>query len=228
MSKKITFTHIHGLDFFPPAPAIKNIPEWYKLMEEYVGGKKQAIDSSSLSTVKKCIPVFDAMTAGYIMSTQVDVFVTQTEDGPYYSWSSQDAITFHPIEQADKHPAKNGFPYPKWMNPYGIKTDPGYSVLIVPPMHHPNDFFTILPGIVDTDTYLNCINFPFVLKNPKFEGLIPAGLPLAQIIPFKRDSFEMQFGGEKEKKEMANVQARLATKWFNKYKTMFWHRKEYK
>jgi hypothetical protein len=31
-----------GLDFFPPKPAVKEVPEWYKHTPEYVGeqGKK--------------------------------------------------------------------------------------------------------------------------------------------------------------------------------------------
>ena len=228
MSKLIKFTNIRGLNFNPPISAMKSIPEWYKLMDEYIGGKKEAIDTSASATIKKCMPVFDAMTAGYLLFTPVDVYVKQSEDGPYYSWASQDVISFHPIEQADKHPAKNNFPYPKWVNSYGVKTAPGYSTLFIQPMHHPNTIFTILPGVVDTDTYFAPVNFPFVLNDTSFEGLIPAGTPMAQVVPFKRDSFKMEIGNEKDIKDIGNVVAQLATKWFNKYKSMFWHRKEYK
>jgi hypothetical protein len=38
----------------------------------------------------------------------------------------------------------------------------------------------------------------------------------------------MQIGGEKELKENAKMTAKLTTLFFNRYKTYFWSRKEYK
>jgi hypothetical protein len=229
MSKEIKFTNIFGYNFFPPKPAIKDLPEWYKLQEEYIGKKKEVFDNgSTTSTIKKCIPVFDAMGAGYILYSQVDVMVKQVDGGSYFSWTNQDAIAFHPITQADKHPAKNGFPYPKWNNPYAVKTALGYSSLFISPMHRNNNIFTILPGVVDTDTYTAPVNFPFVMVNPNWTGLIPAGTAIAQVIPFKRDVFKMELGNDKDIKSIKQIENLLNTRWFNKYKTLFWHRKEYK
>ena len=47
----------------------------------------------------------------------------------------------------------NEYPYPKWINPWAIKTPAGYSVYFKPPAHNPNQWFEILEGVVDTDTY---------------------------------------------------------------------------
>jgi hypothetical protein len=228
--KDITFTNIIGADFFPPVPGNKNIPEWYKNTPAYANNGKKEIGpgANTPHTIKKCIPVLDAMTAGYIMFTQVDVYVKQTEEGPYFSWSSQDAITFHPIEQAPLHPGVNGVPFPKWNNYYGIKTSKGYSSLFVPPLHNPNGIFTIMPGLVDTDSYTAPINFPFTMNDPKWEGLIPAGTPMAQVIPIKRDVWEMGFGSNKEIQELNKANGKLKTFFFNSYKRQFWTRKEYK
>ncbi len=99
--------------------------------------------------------------------------------------------------------------------------------MFVPPMHR-ESLFTILPGIVDTDDYYSPVNFPFVVNDPEFEGMIPKGTPIAQVIPFKRESWTMQFGGEKEIKEESKNIKTLETKFFDRYKNMFWHRKEYK
>jgi hypothetical protein len=228
MSKKIIITNTREYDFFPPTPAIKCIPDWYKKMDEYKNNKKEINDQGGNSTIKKCIPVWDALTAGYIFYTQVDVYVKEINESPYYTWANEGVIDFHDPIQADKHPTANGNPFPKWISPYGIKTEPGYSCLFIQPMHRENKFFTIMPGIVDTDVYTNNVHFPFTLNDVKFEGLIPAGTPMVQIIPFKRDSFELKFGGAKELKDMRLVQGRLLSKYFNRYKTMFWHRKEYK
>jgi len=227
--KEITFTNKFGLDFFSPQPATKVLPEWYKKQIEYVSGEKKPMENNSTSaTVKKCMPVFDALTSGYILFTPVDVYVSQRDGMPYYQWSGQDAISFHPITQADEHPAKNGFAYPKWMNSWGIKTPAGYSTLFIPPMHNPNNMFTVLEGVVDTDTYTETVNFPFVLKDPSWEGMIPAGTPMVQVIPFKRDAWKMKIGREKELKENAKIVSLLNTSFFNKYKTYFWSRKEYR
>jgi hypothetical protein len=227
--KEITFTNRYGFDFFSPQPATKVLPEWYKKQSEYTAGEKKPTESGSTpSTVKKCMPVFDALTSGYILFTPVDVYVSKKDDMPYYQWSGQDAISFHPLAQADNHPAKNGFAYPKWMNPWAIKTPKGYSTLFIPPMHNPNNMFTVLEGVVDTDTYTDPVNFPFVLKDPSWEGMIPAGTPMVQVIPFKRDAWKMKIGGEKEIKENMKLVGKLQTLFFNRYKTYFWSRKEYK
>jgi hypothetical protein len=36
----IIFTNTMGIeDIFPPEPAFKNIPDWYKDLESYIGGE---------------------------------------------------------------------------------------------------------------------------------------------------------------------------------------------
>jgi len=229
MSKNITFTNIFDNDFFPPKPAIKDVPEWYKNTPEYFGdqGKKITTLGDTPHTIKKCIPVFDAITAGYILYTQVDVQVIHKDGLPYYNWSDQDAIAFHPIEQAPLHPARNEAPYPKWNNPYAIATPPGYSVLFTQPMHR-QSIFTILDGVVDTDTYKAPVNFPFVLNDVKWEGIIPAGTPMAQVIPFKRESWEHKIGSDKERIEQNKINQKLKVFFFNSYKKQFWFKKEYR
>ena len=70
MSKNINFSNSLGVDFFPPTPAIKNIPQWYLDTPEYLGGVREHIEGHQTPhTIKKCIPVFDAMTSGYILYT---------------------------------------------------------------------------------------------------------------------------------------------------------------
>lgn len=231
MTIKITFTPAFEVeDTFYPQPALNNIPDWYKKTPSYLDSKNFSIrNNQGNQTVKKCIPVFDAMTAGYIIKTYVDVFVTKLEDGlSYYNWPNYDPIKFHENKQANFHPLENRMPYPKWINPWSIKTDPGYSCLFIPPMHNSNKIFTILPGIVDTDIYNNEVHFPFVLNDPNFEGMIPAGTPMVQVIPFKRDSYKMKIGNEKEIKRIAKIRKIYNNRWVNNYRNRFWHKKEYR
>jgi hypothetical protein len=230
MKNIITFTDTIGVQKeYTPKPATEYVPDWYKNMKSYANGKKEVLQNAGQTqTIKKCMPVFDAITAGYIIPTYVDVYVRIEDNAPYFSWASYDAISFHPEEQFDKHPSKNGFAAPKWRNPWGIKLPKGYSALFVSPMHNPNGIFTVLEGVVDCDKYTAPVNFPFLMNDTKFEGLIPAGTPMVQVIPFKRENWQMNLGAEKEGKEMFDVTNRLSHKFFDRYKTMFRTIKEYK
>ena len=51
--------------------------------------------------------------------------------------------------------------------------------------------FHSFSGIVDTDKHPVPVNFPFVVKKD-FEGVIPAGTPIAQFIFLKRDTLEYE------------------------------------
>jgi hypothetical protein len=211
---------------YAPVPATRAVPDWFKSTPEYANGERLIVDGSTPHTVKKCIPVFDAMTAGYIIPTYVDVQVTQRDGLPWYEWPLFGAVSFHPVKQAPEHPAKNGAPFPKWNNPWAIRTPPGSSSLFLPPMHNPNGVFTVLSGIVDTDSYSAPVNFPFVLNDVGWEGLIPAGTPMVQVFPFRRDEWKM--GLNTDPAEINKVTTRLRSVWFNSYKRQFWTRKQYR
>jgi hypothetical protein len=254
---KVTFTDTLGIPKeYYPKPASKYIPEWYSQMNSYFNDKKIPDGlGGTTATIKRCMPVFDAINSGYIISTPCDVWVRQglvTENEkeinknlenldsddknlninlkqPYYEWSNFNIIEFHPIKQAPTHPNNTGHivAYPKWTNPWSIKTPPGYSVAFVQPWHR-ESIFTILPGIVDTDNYTAPVNFPFVLNDINFEGLIPAGTPIAQIIPFKRDSWKMEIGKEEDLINQKKISVLLKSKFFDAYKIFFRQKKEYK
>ena len=227
--KDIIFTNTSGFkDLEKPQPSSKLIPEWYKNTNSYLNKEKKPVgDGMVQTTIKKCMPVFDAISAGYIIVSPADVYVSIKQGEQFFEWASLDLVSFHEIKQAPEHPLKNQHPYPKWQNYWAIKTPKGYSTIFVQPMHR-DSIFTILPGIVDTDTYFAPVNFPMVINDPEFQGLIPKGTPIAQVIPFKRDSWSMKFGGEKELKEQADITKNLHTKFFDKYKSMFRKSKEYK
>lgn len=229
MTMRITFTDTVGVsDAYIPKPAIQCIPEWFKETQPYVDGVRAVRDGVTTHTIKKCIPVWDAMSAGYIIPTFTDIYVDSVEGSPSYAWPAFNALGFQNHVQAPIHPSENGYPFPKWMSPWSIKTDRGYSCLFLPPMHHPNDIFTVMPGMVDTDSYNIPVNFPFTLNDPAWTGVIPAGTPMVQVIPFKRDVFKMRLGGDEERALESRSRSRLVSLWFNSYKRQFWARKEYR
>lgn len=222
-------------DNFKPYPASEKLPDWYKKTEKHIGGERyfEPKGRGISHTIKACMPVTDTLTFGYIIPLQADLLVTQIEIGngetePYFAWAAGLGISNQTKEQAQHHPlGKEITYYPKIVNPWGVKTSNGYSCLFVSPLNNPNGFFNILPGIVDTDSYVTPVNFPFVLNDPKFSGIIPAGTPVAQVIPFKRDSWDSVIRNDYNKEIEKNT-INLKAKIFNAYKQVFWSRKEFK
>lgn len=233
----ITFVSINANDpsIPEPIPAVKKIPEWYKKIPRYISGeKKPNSENASSGTIKTCMPVLDAMTAGYLILSSADIYISKNTEGTYYQWANHEAVTFHLPDQITGYPKsdvklKDEKP-PKFTNPWVVKTPKGYSCLFVQPFHHDLPF-SILPGVVDTDTYFNAINFPFI-PDPDFEGLIPKGTPIAQVIPFKRESWSMSVELLRESSKLQElflkVRGVLASEFFDKYKRYYWAKKEYK
>lgn len=233
----IKFINLRGIDteaIPAPTPASQHIPDWYKQISSWISGKKEPNPLTPLQanqTVKKCMPVFDAITAGYIITTPCDVWIKKDKETgeSTFIWTAFDFIEFHSKRQTENHPATKytEFDTPKFMNPWSIKTPKGYSCLFVTPSHQDVPF-DILPGIVDTDTYNLAVNFPFKLKDNNFEGLIPAGTPMVQVIPFKRESWKMQVGTKKDLQTIYPLMDKMSTVFWDRYKRFWWNKKEYK
>jgi len=228
---KITFTDMYNEEgvLEKPKPSSEFLPKWYKEAQSYINGKKEPTETGEAnSTVKKCMPLFDMMTAGYMLLTPCDIFVKKSENGTYFNWSHFPGIGFQPIEQVQKHPFFEGEQnITRLINPWIIKTPKGWSIMVTPPSHR-ESVFQVLPGIVDTDRYVSPTNLFFKLTDPDFEGLIPAGTPFCQIIPFKRESWISSIGGKKERKAERVIAGKLTTIFFDRYKTFWWSKKTYK
>ena len=75
-------------NLYPPIPAKKCMPEWYKQSGVAVPGHKHKITAADmmhdpsvqLSTIKKCPPATDFMTSGYIIRNFLDIMMTQKWD----------------------------------------------------------------------------------------------------------------------------------------------------
>lgn len=225
---------------YPVLPASHYVPEWYKNITPGVDGEKLTFkDGVSNATIRKCVPFLEAMTAGYIVQLAQDVFISREElidpstgyqsSIPYYSWGLGGQVAFHDARQAPGHPGnKSNYPIPKFTSNWSIMTPNGYSCMFIPPMNRDDLPFRIMSGIVDTDTYHTPVNFPFTLVDPNFTGLIKAGTPIAQIIPFKRDKWKMNSGSKKSAQIVDDSIQKLRRLAFHGYKKLFWVKKEFK
>lgn len=194
-----------------PKPASKFIPEWYKSIPPTLDSKDH--QNRPNLTAKKCLPMLDAMTAGYVIPLAGDLGLKSSEDCNTIEVFNPPEIRlaeFHSLHQLG--PKAPGMPAPpvKFINPWIIKTAPGWSTLIIPLVNSSleNPHFTCLGGLVDTDKYAKEINFPAIWHTPNFDDYIPAGTPLVVAIPVKRDAItNSSLVRSMTKEEFLNIEA---------------------
>lgn len=178
----------------PPLRASKKIPKWYKSLKPTTGKRDKA--GFPEPTAKKCMPVLDAMTTGYLLTTTADIHVITNHDCSVIK--IQDMVYNNVLPTVDRHgsaqvrskdwPLFNQDPI-KFLNYWQITTRKGYSCYFCPPSNNFDAPFECISAVVDTDNYANLINFPAVWRQPNFDDLIPVGTPIVQIIPFKREKY---------------------------------------
>tara|TARA_R100001086_G_C11833695_1_gene257301 strand:+ start:148 stop:903 length:756 start_codon:yes stop_codon:yes gene_type:complete len=232
-----------------PIPATKSVPEWYKKIPKFQNQMSRDL------TIKSCVPVLDSITAGYLlrmpqdMELQHNVWIEeQKKYVTYIGFAQRDSMGLEHVNynvqlDAEEHPniqvggpdgfyskKHRGMGIPKILNPFKIQTSPGYSCLFIPPMHREEDYFHIMPGIVDTDNFPMTVNFPFILNTDKYKKIntvVKIGTPYVQVIPFKRDSWQMSVGVT-EPNEMKKKSFLHKLRMFDIYKSKWWNKKSYK
>tara|TARA_R100001594_G_scaffold108240_2_gene142894 strand:- start:525 stop:1214 length:690 start_codon:yes stop_codon:yes gene_type:complete len=226
--KKIIFcaTNKEMLDVWPhPQPASRFIPKEYKDLERLKDKNYHKL------TLKTCIPFLDSLTAGYIIPFDQDYLVDPIENDFSVTPANREQQDFgfhNKVQLPEQWHKKTGDNAGKFHNKWLIKTPPGYSCLFTQPMNrYAEDRFKIIDGIVDTDTYINTINFPFILKKRDKQFLIKKGDPMVQVIPFKREEWESWTGFYLEKLHSKTLNL-LQSEWLDRYKKMFWSKKSFK
>jgi hypothetical protein len=182
--------------------------------------------------VKRCVPFLDALSAGFIIPLWADLYVVASEGQLNLSFPHnlpmQKSIHAHGYPQMPDHPkadAPYGREFLKFVNPWVIETDPGYSCLFTAPLNHLEGRFKVLDGVVDTDTYYNNVNFPFMWTGGDGEFFIPKGTPLMQVIPFRREAFSLSIGVTDDARRGTTAGV-LGTHMKNAYRQEFWSRRK--
>lgn len=214
-----------------PISAKKLTPQWYKDIENNYKKSPLFKDDGKLANtnLKMCMPFWDALTAGYIQVTWSDIYISKDSEEKVQFVYSQGP---NPLNaRSSKHvPTYSNEFYPiefVWQTPWSLKLPRGYSALVCHPLNRLDLPFVTLNGIIDSDVFSHSVfgNQPFYIKNG-FEGLIPAGTPMFQIIPIKREFWESKsvtHTVEQEKKVRQN-----GSKMWGFYKNNFWQKKEYR
>jgi hypothetical protein len=228
---KVTFTtypELYGV-IPEPIPARSLLPDWFKKLK---GFANQDPDSGTVwpnRTIKRCPPVLDAMVSGWILTTPAEMEVSINDDGSGVEWHTDfthSVIEEHATQQIKGHPSLPRLPL-KIMNYWHMRTPPGWSTLFVSPLNRENKYFEPMAGVVETDKYLEFVNFPSFLKPKGTTLLIPRGYPVVQAIPFKRGmdrKSDIRAMSSKEVKALNHLRSQRTSR-PSLYRETMWERK---
>ena len=223
-----------------PEPSSKCMPEWYKKQPGFIGDEfKEYISKGTMSsTIKRCMPIFDLITAGYVFKFPMDVYVDATNPEKL-TWSvpnelkflGNDMIATHTHEQVSEYPVNLDIYHkqifrilPFW----AMMTPKGYSTIFTQPFHRDPVPFKPFEAIIDTDKFASDGHLSMYIEK-NFKGIIKQGTPLVQAIPFKREMWESEFiPHEKGKNEIERQRLLVRSSFRNSYKEKFRQKKEYK
>jgi hypothetical protein len=180
-----------------PIPAMLGLPEWFKALPQ----KTRTEMGQEELTIKKCPPVIDAMTYGFLMPLACDLTIENGE----FTWQrdlpagiakySRSPIDFHDSIQVAGTPFFDEDRFIiKFNNFWTIELPPGYSLLVTHPINRDDLPFTTLTGLVDADRYCEAfVHFPARWRDPAFNGTLAKGTPVAQCLPIEREIWTGRF-----------------------------------
>ena len=236
--KKITFASSDSTSPTPLQfePAKFHIPEWYQAIKPYKDDKPSIDDGIIVnSTVKRCIPVYDALTSGYMALLHCDLLIeTEELDNGTYNINYKFAYEPNPISIREYNTVQSLPLHDSyipielvWHIRWQINTESNSSILVTHPLNRLELPFTTTSGIVDTDNNFLAIigQVPFYIKKG-FSGVIPAGTPMFQVIPFERQHYKsevLELSEHDKYKRLLKWQ-----KYFvNGYRKVHWVKKNY-
>lgn len=185
-----------------PKSASSELPDWYKKLPRYVNNSDKPIKSLGRKDLKTCVPFRDAMITGYLILLPADIEVKISATGDVDVFHNPQ-LTFNVVEKRGiLSPENQGYGMPNplgttpvmfaWSALYGIGTNKKYSTLVTHPLNRHDLPFVTTSGIIDSGYNNKAGNIPFFFKEG-FEGIIPKGTPIAQVIPFKRENWKSYF-----------------------------------
>jgi hypothetical protein len=222
---------------FPPVPAKKIIPQWYKEIpsEIHQSTAYEMVKTGDKTpfSIKRCIPVLDFLTSGYVLRNQSEILLSCDDDQNQHIWWYTNApkdtqfVGFHPHQQCPININNSKKSYFKLSIGYRIITPPGYSCLFYQSPYFMEERFTLFPGIVDTDTYDNEVLFPGYIHAKKADLTIEVGTPLMWVFPFKRENWTSNFKTELHDQNKASFAGKSINYINDIYKRFFHQKKNY-
>lgn len=204
-TRKIKFTinrpWLKKTDSSAPKPTLKTIPDWYKKADRFAinpaTGKPWEMPDGSgkVPTWKACPAVYDIMGTGYVYRTPCDIEFYEDSSGEIcvrvLDPKNKDFVQDRPAMPQFQHP--QGY-HPKhfaWWADWAVEVPEGYSVLYTQPFNRFELPFITTSGIIDNDKVHLPGTMPFFILRG-FTGVLPAGTPYAQMLPFKRENWQSE------------------------------------
>ena len=217
-----------------PFPASEAIPKWWKNASPYIksaenpDGKKIIVSNSeSNASFKKCTPMLDILSSGYIVPLWADIQVRIQGESPLITWRVQkNVFELHDGQEVEIPDGYQKTQF-KFLNQWIPKLPKGYSALIIACPGYPNNPFKPIQAIIDYDKTTHPLSPPMYLKN-NFEGIIEKGTPMFQIIPFKRNNWISKFSFLEDGQYLINMDRDVKATIVNNYVKDFWEKKSYK
>jgi hypothetical protein len=182
--------------FIPlPEPAALHAPEWFRELPLDTPIRDEA--GRALRSMSACLPICDAFALGWMLPLPFDLGMSRTPEGELaFHWA--EGVPFQPVELMN--PAQIGGDhgaYPetlplKFINPWRISMPEGWSAAILHPLNRDDLPFRVWGAVLDLDVLKRPVNIPFRWVSPERERLLPAGTPIAQVVPFRRDLVPLQ------------------------------------
>ena len=234
-----------------PSPTQSVIPQWYKDADrfakmpngEYYKAPKDICpfpkegttdDYGKIPTWKACPAILDAFLTGYVLKTPCDIeFFKNSQEiidvkisDPKY----KDFVTKRPPMPMFEHPKGFYQHHFAWYPDWEVSLPEGYSALFMTPINRFDLPFLNTYGIIDSDKVSIPGTFPFFVVEGG-EGLIPAGTPYMQILPFKRENWKQEIHIQQEKEIYDKMVENM--KFYRQpdggiYKNKVWSKRDYK
>jgi len=233
--KKIKFNAIGKYAFKiqdKPVSAKDKLPEWFKKSPMFYPEKNLKIGNGALTnqTFRKCVPMLDAFSIGYVVELEADINVEEMNEKEFNLTWKMDNDLFE-LHGNTTHLMETPSGYYEQVIKYNWlvvpETPKGYSLLVIPALAYPDNVFQAVPAVIDSDEYLFNFSLPVWLKKG-FTGIVEKGTPIAQIIPFKRDNWESSYNMIDDYEYKLHQQKSHNTTIVNNYFKYFWKRKKFK
>ena len=182
-----------------PVPISKSMPQWYKESDRFAkmpnGEYWVGPDNGKIPTWKACPAILDILTTGYSLVTPCDIEFFLDDAGQIdvkiENSMYRDFVTRRTPMPQFRHPEGYYNYHFAWMPDWAVKVPEGYSVLYVSPFNRYDLPIMTVSGIIDNDKVNLPGSFPFFVQKD-WTGVLPAGTPYAQLLPFLREDWKSQ------------------------------------
>lgn len=221
-----------------PSSIMKHMPKWFREADRFAknpitGEYWIGPDKGKVPTWKACPALFDIMGTGYSLVTPCDLefyinsnnnIDVKIADEKYKDFCS----TRQPMPQFE-HPEGFYKHHFAWFPEWAVRVPEGYSVLYSSPFNRYDLPFMTVSGIIDNDKVNLPGTMPFFVRDG-WTGVIPAGTPYVQMIPFKREDWSSDYVFEDSltmmKKNMENSKKYRVPNG-GVYKNSVWSKRKY-